>query len=115
MSERYHKVCNTRAFTVMTIRTFLFWVLLEPSFIASAVVATMRMHFQDHVAHRTSRLYTSVRSLCDLHSFGPSAFGCVNSVETCTSVYNLHLHHSTIILLLRDVAVGGSVPVCVCY
>ena len=36
--------------------------------------------------------YTSVRSLRDLHSLGPSALGCVNSVETCTSVYNLYLH-----------------------
>ena len=37
---------------------------------------------------------TSVRSLRDLHSLGPSALGCVNSVETCTSVYNLHLEYS---------------------
>ena len=37
---------------------------------------------------------TSVRSLRDLHSLGPSALGCVNSVETCTSVYNLYLHPS---------------------
>ena len=36
---------------------------------------------------RTSPLYTSVQSLCDLHSLGPSALGCVNSVETCTLVY----------------------------
>ena len=29
--------------------------------------------------------------LRDLHSLGPSALGCVNSVETCTLVYNLHI------------------------
>ena len=58
-------------------------------------------------------LYTSVQSVRDLHSLRLSALGRVNSVETCTSVYNLHLQHSTI--LLRDVAVGESVPVCVCY
>ena len=67
-------------------------MLLEPTFIASAVVATMRMRRQGHVAHGTSPLYTSVRSLRDLHSLGPSALGCVNSVETCTSVYNLYIH-----------------------
>ena len=39
----------------------------------------------------TSPLYTSVRSLRDLYSLGPSALGYVNSVETCTSVYNLYL------------------------
>ena len=66
-------------------------MLLEPTFIASAVVATMRMRRQGHVAHGTSPLYTSVRSLRDLHSLGPSALGCVNSVETCTSVYNLYI------------------------
>ena len=32
----------------------------------------------------------------DLHSLGPSALGCVNSVETCTSVYNLHITSSYI-------------------
>ena len=81
----------------MEIRNFLLccWVLLEPTFIASAVVATMRMRRQGHVAHGTSPLYTSVRSLRDLHSLGPSALGCVNSVETCTSVYNLYIHTFT--------------------
>ena len=49
------------------------------------------MRCYGHMAHGTSPLYTSVRSLRDLHSLGPSALGCVNSVETCTSVYNLHL------------------------
>ena len=67
------------------------WVALELAFIASAVVTRMRMHCYDHMAHGTSPLYTSVRSLRDLHSLGPSALGCVNSVETCTSVYNLYL------------------------
>ncbi len=66
-------------------------VLLDLTFIASAVVATMRTRCYGHVAHGTSRLYTSVRSLRDLHSLGPSALGCVNSVETCTSVYNLYI------------------------
>ena len=67
------------------------WVLLELTFIASAVVTRMRMRCYGHMAHGTSPLYTSVRSLRDLHSLGPSALGCVNSVETCTSVYNLYL------------------------
>ena len=66
-------------------------MLLEPTFIASAVVITMRMRRQDHVAHGTSPLYTSVRSLHDVHSVGPSALGCVNSVEICTSIYNLYI------------------------
>ena len=69
------------------------WVLLELAFIASAVVTRMRMRCYDHMAHGTSPLYTSVRSLRDLHSRGPKARGCVNRVETCTSVYNLHLYH----------------------
>ena len=68
------------------------WVPLELAFIASAVVSRMRMRCYDHMAHGTSPLYTSVRSLRDLHSLGPSALGCVNSVETCTSVYNLYSH-----------------------
>ena len=71
------------------------WVPLELTFIASAVVTRiMRMRCYGHMAHGTSPLYTSVRSLRDLHgSLGPSALGCVNTrgVETCTSVYNLHL------------------------
>ena len=77
----------------MTVQNILLclWVLLDLTSLASAVVATMRMHCQGHVAHGTSRLYTSVRSLCNLHSLGPSALSCVNSVETCTSVYNLYL------------------------
>ena len=62
--------------------------------LASAVVTKMRMRCYDHMAHGTSPLYTSVRSLRDLHSLGPSALGCVNSVETCTSVYNLYLSKS---------------------
>ena len=49
------------------------------------------MRCYGHMAHGTSPLYTAVRSLRDLHSLGPSALGCVNSVETCTSVYNLYL------------------------
>ena len=51
------------------------------------------MRCYGHMAHGTSPLYTSVRSLRDLHSLGPSALGCVNSVETCTSVYNLYILH----------------------
>ena len=51
------------------------------------------MRCYGHMAHGTSPLYTSVRSLRDLHSVGPSALGCVNSVETCTSVYNLHIDY----------------------
>ena len=66
-------------------------MLLEPTFIACAVVATMKMRCQGHVAHGTSSLYSSVRSLRDLNNLRPSALGCVNSVETCTSVYNLYL------------------------
>ena len=78
------------------------------TFIASAVVTRMRMRCYGHMAHGTSPLYTSVRSLRDLHSRGPNiprcrslrdlhnrgpkARGCVNRVETCTSVYNLHLN-----------------------
>ena len=67
------------------------WVPLELAFIASAVVTRMRMRCYGHMAHGTSPLYTSVRSLRDLHSLEPSALGCVNSVETCTSVYNLYV------------------------
>ena len=52
----------------------------------------LQIRCHGHVAHGTSQLYTSVRSLRDLHSLGPSALGCVNSVETCTSVYNLYIH-----------------------
>ena len=47
------------------------WVPLELTFIASAVVTRMRMHCYGHMAHGTSRLYTLVRSLHDLHSLGP--------------------------------------------
>ena len=85
---------------MMAIRNFLLccWVLLEPTFIVSAVVATMRMRRQGHVAHGTSPLYTLVRSLRDLHSLGPSALGCVNSVETCTWVYNLYMYNIVEIL-----------------
>ena len=67
------------------------WVPFELTFVSSAIVTRMRMRCYDHMAHGTSPLYTSVRSLRDLHSLGPSALGCVNSVETCTSVYNLYL------------------------
>ena len=69
------------------------WVLLELIFVASAVITRVRKHCYGHVAHGTSQLHTSVRSLCDLHSLGPLALGCVNSVETCTSVnyYNLQI------------------------
>ena len=77
-------------------------MLLEPTFIASAVVATMRMRRQGHVAHGTSIGYIPrCRSLRYLHNRGPKARGCVNRVETeprcitdlcCTSVYNLYLH-----------------------
>ena len=76
------------------------WVPLELAFIASAVVTRMRMRCYGHMAHGTSPLYTSVRSLHDLHSLGPSALGCVNSVETCTSVYNLYINLLEIILWL---------------
>ena len=69
---------------------------LELTFIASAFVTRVGMRCYGHMAHGTSLLYTSVRSLRDLHSLGPSALGCVNSVETCTSVYNLYLLTSTI-------------------
>ena len=31
-----------------------------------------------------------VRSLRYLHSLRPSALGCINSIETCTSMYNLY-------------------------
>ena len=70
------------------------WVPLELTFIASAVVTRMRMRYYGHMAHGTSPLYTSVRSLHNLHSLGSSALGFVNSVETCTSVYNLYLYCS---------------------
>ena len=40
---------------------------------------------------QVSYMHTLVRSLCNLHSLGPLDLGCVNSVETCTSVYNLHI------------------------
>ena len=57
---------------------------------SDAVVARMWMRCQGHVAHGTSRLHTSVRSL-RLHHLGPAALGSVNRVETCTSVCNLYL------------------------
>ena len=55
------------------------------------------MRCYGHMAHGTSPLYTSVRSLRDLHSLGPSALGCVNRVETCTSVYNLYIHREGLV------------------
>ena len=67
------------------------WVPLELTFIASSVVTRMRMHYYGHMAHGTSPLYTLVWSLRDLHSLRPLVLGCVNSVETCTSVYNLYI------------------------
>ena len=73
------------------IRTVAGCCLTLLTFIASSVITRMRMHCCGHMAHGTSPLYTSVRSLRDLHSLGPSALDCVNSIETCTSVYNLHL------------------------
>ena len=48
--------------------------MLEP-FMADAVVARPKMHYQGHVAHDTSRLHHSVQSLRDLHSLGPAALG----------------------------------------
>ena len=67
------------------------WVPLELTFIASAVITRMRMRCYGHMAHGTSPLYTSVQSLRDLHSLGSLALGCVNSIETCTLVHNLHV------------------------
>ena len=51
------------------------WGATEPLFIAKALVAMLKMRRQGHVAHGTSRLYPSVRSLCDLHSLRPPALG----------------------------------------
>ena len=50
------------------------WGAIEPLFIANALVATLKMRRQGHVAHGTSRLYPSVRSLRDLHSLGPNTY-----------------------------------------
>ena len=61
------------------------------------------MRCYGHMAHGTSLLYTSVRSLRDLHSLWPSALGCVNSVETCTSVYNLHIEDMVIFTALAKI------------
>ena len=58
--------------------------LLEP-FIAGAAVATAKMRCYGRVAHGTSRLHHSVRSLRDLHSLGAFGPRCVNLEETCTS------------------------------
>jgi hypothetical protein len=33
-----------------------------------------------------------------IYSLGPSAISCVNSVETCTSVYNLYVHYHSCVL-----------------
>ena len=58
--------------------------LLEP-FLAGAAIATTKMRCYGRVAHGTSWLYHSVRSLRDLYSlraFGPR---CINPVETYTS------------------------------
>ena len=49
----------------------------------------MRCH--GHMAHGTSQLHTSVRSLRFLHYLGPPALGSVNRVDTYTSVCNLYL------------------------
>ena len=68
-------------------------------FVASTVITRMRMHCYGHVAHGMSHLYTSVRSLRDLHSFGPLVLGCINSVETSTMVCNLHLTVSLSVLV----------------
>ena len=51
------------------------WGATEPLFIAKALVAMLKMRRQGHIAHGTSRLYPSVRSLRDLHSLGPPALG----------------------------------------
>ena len=64
-------------------------IALEPLFIANVVVG--------HVAHGTSRLYHSVRSLHDLHSLGPDieplgALGlCLLAVEVA-GLHNAPLH-----------------------
>ena len=79
------------------------WVPLELTFIASAVVTRMRMRCYGHMAHGTSLLYTSLRSLRDLHSLRPSSLGCVNSVETCTLVYNLHINNDRASFFSRPV------------
>ena len=60
----------------------------------------------------TSPLYTSVWSLCDLHSLGPSALGCVNSIETCTSVYNLHVYLYVCVYSLNGKTVYVAAVVC---
>ena len=54
------------AFTIMVVQNIVLlllgcWVLLDLTFIASTVVATMRMCCQGHVAHGTSLLYTEVQ------------------------------------------------------
>ena len=64
-----------------------------------AVVARMWMRCQGHVAHGTSRLHTSVRSL-RLHHLGPAALGSVNRIETCTSVCNLYIDTCNQLILL---------------
>ena len=65
------------------------WGAIEPLFIANALVATLKMRRQGHVAHGTSRLYPSVRSLRDLHSLGPNTY-----THTHTHTHILTLIHS---------------------
>ena len=74
---------------------------------SDAVVARMWMRCQGHVAHGTSRLHTSVRSL-RLHHLGPAALGSVNRVETCTSVCNLYLYYSVSLALEECITVYGN-------
>ena len=91
------------------------WVPLELAFIASAVVTRMRMRCYDHMAHGTSPLYTSVRSLRDLHSLGPSALGCVNSVDTVALEVTRHAssYHAPLQWLSSITPVRLLPPLCV--
>ena len=42
------------------------WVSIEPLFIANALVATLKMRRQGHVAHGTSRLFLSASNCCKI-------------------------------------------------
>ena len=83
-----------------------FCPLLEP-FIAGAAFATTKMRCYGCVAHGTSRLHHSIRSLRDLHRLGAFGPRCVNLEETtkmrcygCVAHGTSRLHHS--IRSLRD-------------
>ena len=62
--------CRLVALLTAEIQAAGCWVAIEPLFIANTSVATLQIRHQGHVAHGTSRIYHSVRSLRNLHTEG---------------------------------------------